>query len=179
MATTKYLKTEEWKILERLLMPQNAKIVEVMLATGLRVSDVLALTPGKFSTKNRKFTVYEKKTGKARRVYIPAKLHVSLLSGAGKNWVFENPATGKPYTRQGVYKDIKRAATAMRLQGTVACHSARKTYAVEMYRRTGSVQAVQSDLRHDNVLTTIQYLLGEFSNKISSDGGDPPTAGGA
>ena len=51
------------------LQPANRLVFEVMLATGLRVGDVLGLRTEQIE--RQRFTVRESKTGKTRRVYIP------------------------------------------------------------------------------------------------------------
>ena len=52
------------------LSPENRLACEVSLATGLRIGDVLALTPEK--VRKQRFTVREQKTGKTRTKLFPA-----------------------------------------------------------------------------------------------------------
>lgn len=51
----------------------------------------------------------------------------------------------------------------MRIDLNVAPHSARKTYACDMYRKTGDIKVVQALLNHDNVGTTVLYLIDAFA----------------
>ena len=69
------------------LQPTNRLVFEVMLATGLRVGDVLNLRTEQ--VQRQRFTVREAKTGKTRRVYIPKDLQLRLLSQAGRLYCFE------------------------------------------------------------------------------------------
>ena len=157
---TNAIDCDSWAVLRRLLTPANALVVEVMLRTGMRVSDVLALEPEQIKPR---FTVYESKTRKHRRVYIGTDLCERLRAQSGVFWVFTSPKNELRHrTRQAVWADIKRAAKAMRLDVVAAPHSARKSYAVDVYRRTRDIEAVRLLLQHDNLATTILYLLDEF-----------------
>ena len=150
------------------LMPANRLAMRVVLATGLRISDVLSL---KTEWLNRqRFTVRELKTGKTRRVYIPAELRAELLGQAGRLYVFEGRTDWRQHrTREAVYKDVKRAAAFFQRTGAVdkrlqvSPHSGRKVYAVEDYRRKGSLAAVGADLNHDprHVAVTMLYALSD------------------
>lgn len=156
---TTAIKVDSWAVLERLLTPANALVVETMLQTGLRVSDVLALTSAQLR-RGQRFTVSESKTGKGKRIRIGNKLYLQLLEQCGKKWVFPSAHDeSKHRTRQAVWADVKRAAKALRLQQNVAPHSARKSYACGEYERTHDLQAVKSKLNHSNVETTVLYLL--------------------
>lgn len=156
---TNAIDVSTWAVLERLLMPANALVVEVMLQTGLRVSDVLQLRSEQLK-KSQRFTVSESKTGKGKRIYIGNKLYFRLLQQCGKKYVFPSARSeDRPRSRQAVWADIKRAAKAMRIPLNIAPHSARKSYACDEYRRTGSVASTQKKLNHSSVETTLLYLL--------------------
>lgn len=154
------------------LMPANRLVMEVMIQTGLRVSDVLRLT--KKQVERGRFTIRELKTGKTRRIYLPRALQLRLLQQAGRLWCFEGRADWrKPRSRQAVYKDVKRAAGMFARTGKlerdcqVSPHSARKVYAVEKYRETGSLEKVSQALNHDpgHIAVTMLYAL---SDKVSA-----------
>ena len=68
------------------MMPENRLIVRLCMATGLRISDALEIKTAKL---RRRMTVKEIKTGKSRRVVIPADIYNEMLSHAGRLWVFE------------------------------------------------------------------------------------------
>ena len=61
------------------LTPANRLALEVSLATGLRIGDVLALKTAKLA---QRVTVREQKTGKSRRVYFPGDL-LPRYAGSG------------------------------------------------------------------------------------------------
>lgn len=167
---TNAIRLDSWAVLEKLLMPANALVVETMLQTGLRVSNVLALTSAQLR-KGQRFTVSESKTGKGKRIRIGNKLYFRLLEQSGKKWVFSSARDpNKHRTRQAVWADVKRASKALRMRENVAPHSARKSYACGEYERTGSLQAVKSKLNHSNIETTVLYLL----DLIGGLGASPP-----
>lgn len=62
------------------LMPTNALVVKLCMATGLRISDVLEL---RTSELKRRQTVRESKTGKTRRIQWPAGLYEQMQEQAG------------------------------------------------------------------------------------------------
>ena len=165
---THHITLTSWEVLMNLLTPANALAVEVMLYTGLRVGDVLALPStvlgsGRSVKSPARFTVKESKTGKSRSVYLPAKLRLALLAQCGDIYVFPGARDPcKHRTRQAVWCDIKRAAKAMRIPLNVGAHSARKSYACDLYEHGKSLDSIQKKLNHDNIETTILYLLDEF-----------------
>ena len=146
-------------------MPANRRAMEIALATGLRIGDVLTLRRDQLAQRMR---VTERKTGKQRTVRLPAALLRDLQRMAGTYpsdcaWLFPGRDPAKPRTRQAVWQDVQRAARAVRLPGAVQCspHSARKAYAVRLYQRTGDLARVQRDLKHSSPEVTILYAMAD------------------
>lgn len=142
-----------------LLMPENALVARVMLCTGLRVGDVLELTPDQIKPSTR---VRERKTGKYRTVRIPPKLCEEVMRRAGTVWAFPSPKDPmKHRTRQAVWADIKRAQKACRFTVNLGSHSMRKVYAVNLMHRYGDLAKVQRALMHDRPEVTLLYALAD------------------
>lgn len=148
-----------------LLMPANRRAMEIALATGLRISDVLSLRCDQLAQRMR---VTERKTGKKRIVRLPVALLRDLQRLVGTYpedcpWLFPGRDPAKPRTRQAVWQDVQRAARAVRLPASVQCspHSARKAYAVRMYQRTGDLTRVQRDLKHSSPEVTLLYAMAD------------------
>lgn len=140
------------------LTPENRLVCEVSLATGLRVSDVLMLTPQK--VRKQRFTIREQKTGKSRYIRLPKELVDRCLACSGAHYVFENRLNGrKPRTRQAVYKDLKRVAKLFGCKKNVTPHTARKVYAVDEFERTGNLKKVQKLLNHSYEAVTMLYAM--------------------
>lgn len=155
---TEYLFDKEVDRVLALLTPENRLVLRTCLATGLRVSDVLALTPGQLKSH---FWVTEQKTGKRRQVGLREPLLSDLKKAAGKDWVFPGRDPRKHRTRQAVWKDVKRAAAALRLAQNVGPHSVRKVYAVELLHKYGDIAKVQKALNHSNAAVTLVYAMAD------------------
>ena len=156
--TTGYLLEREVDNVLAALTPDNALVMRVALHTGLRVGDVLQLKTAQLAPR---FWVTESKTGKRRQVGLPQPLLSDLEKRAGDTWVFPGRDGRKPRTRQTVWKDVKRAAKALRLPQNVAPHSARKVYAVELLSRYGDIDRVRRALNHSSTAVTIIYALAD------------------
>lgn len=159
--TTEYLLNKEVDRVLAALMPENRLAFRVSLHTGLRISDVLSLKPGQLA---RQFWITEAKTGKRRRVNLPAPLLDDLRKNSGKEWVFPGRDPRKHRTRQAVWRDVKRAAEAFRLPQNIGTHSARKVYAVELMRKYGDIERVRRALNHEEKYpsTTLIYAAADL-----------------
>lgn len=160
---SEFLKEEEMQHVLRLLMPQNRLAIVVSMNTGLRINDVLSLkTEQVRAASQRRITIKEQKTGKTRRIYFSRENYEEMLSAAGQYYIFEHRSDPKKHrTRQAVWKDIRRAAVALRLHENVTPHSARKIYAVSLYKRYGDIEKVARALKHTSTTVTMIYALAD------------------
>lgn len=157
--TTDYLLHREVSHVLAALTPANALICEVILHTGLRVSDVLSLKTDQIRPL---FYITEAKTGKRRRVGLPAGLLAQLRAQAGRVYVFESRCNPKRHrTRQAVWADIKRAQKAFRMKENLGSHSMRKVYAVDLMKKYGDIERVRRALNHDRQTTTLIYAIAD------------------
>lgn len=156
---TEYLLEKEVDLVLAALMPQNRLIMRTCLQTGLRLGDVLQLTPDRLKPH---FWVTEQKTGKKRQVGIPEPLLSDLRKNAGKLWVFPGKKEGHHKTRQAVWKDVKRAAKAFRIDANIAPHSARKVYAVNLMKKYGDIERVRRALNHSSESVTLIYAMADM-----------------
>lgn len=156
-----YLIERQLDLILAALTPENRLACEVMLATGLRISDVVELPREavKYS-----FIVTEKKTRKRRRVRLSAELVERVrASSEGSAWAFPSPVDpARHRTRQAVWKDIKRAQRAFRLKVNASPHSMRKVYAVELMHKYGDIERVRRALNHDHYDTTYLYAMADL-----------------
>ena len=153
-----YLLEREVDQILSMLTEKNALIMRVAIHTGLRISDVLSLRTDNLRSH---FWVTEQKTGKRRQVGLPDPLLSDIRNQAGKEWAFESPKTGRPQTRQAVWKDVKRASKALRLAQNVGPHSARKVFAVELMEKYGDLERVKRALNHSSDTVTMLYALAD------------------
>lgn len=155
---TEYLLQHEVDLVLAALTDTNRLVMRTCLQTGLRVGDVLALTPDRLKPH---FWVTEQKTGKARQVGLPEPLLSDLKKHAGRWWVFPGRDPRKHHTRQAVWKDVKRAARAFRLPQNVGPHSARKVYAVDLMKKYGDIDRVRRALNHSSETVTLIYAMAD------------------
>lgn len=158
------IEKEEMNFVFRLLTPENRTIMKVAISTGLRIDDVLGIKTEQVRQKS--FTVREKKTGKKRKIELSEKLKLEILRYSGAVYAFPHRDDEKRHkTRQAVWKDMKRAAWALRIKENVTPHSARKMYAELIMERYGSLEKVQKRLNHSSPEVTYFYYLCELQKK--------------
>lgn len=155
---TEYLIEKEVERVLDLLTYENRLVLRVLLHTGLRIGDALQLRPWQLKPN---FWITEQKTGKRRQVGLPEPLLADLRESAGSEWVFPGQRPGKHRTRQAVWKDVKRAAAALRLTANAAPHSARKVYAVKLLEKYGDIDRVRRALNHGGLEVTLIYAMAD------------------
>ena len=180
MDTPRATTRNRWIDPERLAQAINAAssdedgAIFVLLArTGYRVEDLIG---AKLSDINGgKITLTERKTGKSRTAkldeygtnLIRNLIRYTAERRNGSEWLV--PARRKKaaghIARTTIWRAWRRAIRAAGLTGRgYTIHSLRKAYAVELFKRTGSIEAVQRDLNHERVGTTLIYLQDYFSS---------------
>ena len=75
-----------------------------------------------------------------------------------------NGQGGKRMSRRAAHDVLKTAFEAAGLNGKLASHSLRKSFAQRLYDRTGDIYAVQEMLGHKNIATTQKYLGVNYQN---------------
>ena len=161
-----------------LMYEPNALAMQVAFETGLRISDVLALTTKQI--KQKTFTVTEQKTGKKRKIKLTDALRASLLQISGEMYIFPHRLDKtKHRTRQTVWKDIKRVERILQNEGylqqtdtkrhgksdkgsVLGTHSGRKTYARRYYDDTQDFDGLRHRLNHQRDEITAVYLLSQM-----------------
>ena len=142
------------------LMPANRLAIQMSLATGLRIGDVLETKTA--DVQRGYWTIREGKTGKTRRIRLPKHLQEDILCQSGHIYAFPGRSDGKRHrTRQAVYKDIRRAAEAFRLKEHISCHTARKCFAVDQYHKCHDSKRVQKLLNHSDEAVTLIYIMAD------------------
>lgn len=160
MARSKWVCREFMEHILAACTVENEEALRVSMDYGARIGDVLQMRTE--AARSGRWNYREQKTGKRRRVRLSDAHRRTLMSFAGKVYVFEHRLDWTRHrTRQAVYKDIKRAAAAFRVSG-VSPHSERKLYAVEKYRQSGgNMKKVQQLLNHSDEAVTMLYALAD------------------
>ena len=155
---TEYMIEKEVELVLHLLTYENRLVMRTLLHTGLRIGDVLSLKTDQLKPN---FWITEQKTGKRRQIGLPEPLLSDLLDSSGAYWVFPGADPRKHRSRQAVWKDVKRAAAALRLTANAAPHSARKVYAVELLNKYGDIERVRRALNHGGLEVTMIYAMAD------------------
>lgn len=162
---TDYLNPQLYNRLYSVMTYENVLALRVSLETGLRIDDVLSLRVDQL--KGRTIRGTAEKTDKPYRKVISADLAQRLKRLATDGYIFKHRTKPNEHrTRQAVWQNMKHAANVigLDLDLNAAPHSARKTYAVELFKDKG-IDAVQKELQHDRISTTMLYC---FSNLLTA-----------
>ena len=166
MSKTDYLKPSDYGRVYMLMQYENALAMRVSLETGLRIGDVLSLRPENITEKH--IEAIAQKTGKEFKKPISADLRRRLLQISGQRFVFEGRNGTEPRSRATVWKDVKQASKKLGLDINLGCHSARKTYAVELFKSQG-IKAVQKELQHDSTETSMLYAFAHLLKAMPAE----------
>jgi integrase/recombinase XerD len=146
-------------------------LVELLYATGLRVSELVAL-PARAAHTNAEMLVIRGKGGKERLVPLTgaarqAMLHHSQLQKAAKDsarnaeaspWLFPAESAIGHMPRQVFARDLKRAAAAAGLRADrISPHVLRHAFASHLLQNGADLRVIQQLLGHADVATTQIY----------------------
>lgn len=156
---------------------RNRGLFMIGVSTGGRISELLSLRVGDVYQNGRPVTdlLYSKnivKGGEVSRA-VPVNRdgrqaiddliswHIDTY-GMTENdrplFPSRNGGGQKPLSRRNAHDVLKTAFEAAGLNGHIATHSLRKSFAQRLYEQTGDIFAVQEMLGHRNVATTQKYL---------------------
>ena len=167
-----YIKKSVYDRIYNAMQYENMLAVQLSIETGARIGDIVSLRTDNLKKNTIKYIA--SKTGKEDKKVISAELAKRLRKNASGGYLFPSTTSSSGHrTRQAVWTDIKKAAKLCGIKSNVSPHSARKTYAVEDYHRNGLNKA-QADLQHDNLNTTLLYVL---SDQLSGGGTPAETHG--
>lgn len=139
---------------------ENSLALRTSLETGWRIGDVLSLERSDLQGRTLRLRSSQK-AGKPDKKVVSADLAKRLVQISDKKYIFVGRFGDKPRCRQTVWKDVKKAAKRLRIDGNIAPHSARKTYAVEEFHEHG-LAATQKALQHDKIETTMLYAFSDL-----------------
>ncbi len=160
---------------ERIIKTPNLKkvqgvrdraILELMYASGLRVSEVASL---KVNDVNREvgFLRCRGKSSKERIVPLGSKAlkflekylkeaRPKLAKGGGSSYLFLAQG-GRPLTRQTIWKMIKELVKKAGIKKGVSPHTLRHSFATHLIERGADLRSVQEMLGHASITTTQIY----------------------
>jgi site-specific recombinase XerD len=148
---------------------RDAAIVELLLGSGLRVSEACSLAIRDLHLQGDEPAIFVRKGkgGQPRLVPISSRLASSLGWFLDRRREWDEPLDsdrplflgqhGVALTRFGMTKMWKAALRAAGLPDRWGIHAARHTFAVEVYRQTRDLRLTQRLLGHASVVTTTTY----------------------
>ena len=178
-----YIPDEHYRKIRECLRPEYRYLVDLLRLTGFRVDDLLSTRNYQWS--GAEIALRERKTGNTRRIQITPVITLSLSryrrAHSGRRelnqlaFTFQAVRHGEGMRhklhRSTIYRAWETAIKDAGLEGRgYTIHSLRKCYAVDLLKRTGSVEAVQRDLGHKYLSTTLLYIYGIISHQISESG---------
>lgn len=140
-------------------------LIELLYATGLRVSELIALPRTAASTRER-FLVVKGKGGRERLVPLTEMARAAMREHLGAEpqggpesaWLFPSDSESGHLTRQAFARDLKAAAGAAGLRADrVSPHVLRHAFASHLLQNGADLRIVQELLGHADISTTQIY----------------------
>jgi len=145
---------------------RDRAMFELLYATGLRVSELVRLQTQEVNFQGN-YVIVTGKGSKVRAVpfgnYAHEKLNAfmtdgrrRLLKGKVSPYIFTN-RSGKPLSRQGFWKLIRRYALTAGIDKRVTPHTLRHSFATHLLEGGADLRSVQTMLGHADISTTQIY----------------------
>jgi integrase/recombinase XerD len=172
-ALPKYLSLDE---VDRLLaqpdpsMPRGLRdkaLIELLYATGLRVSELLSLRPGDINLDAGYLTCIGKgdkerivPLGQAAADWVRRYIREgrpALLKKRASSWLFVNAKDGGRLSRVGFWKVLKEYGIKANVSRQLSPHVLRHSFATHLLERGADLRAIQLMLGHADLSTTQIY----------------------
>ncbi|WP_052430557.1 tyrosine-type recombinase/integrase [Hymenobacter sp. DG25B] len=169
----KLLAKEEVKDL--LLSTDNLKhraMLMLAYGLGLRLGEVLALTPTDIDARRMVLYVRAGKGKKDRDLPLPDSL-LQLLREQYRQFrpvtfLFEGQRPGEPYSERSLQLVVKQAAERAGIRRTVTLHMLRHSYATHLLEAGTDIRIIQNLLGHSSIKTTEIYTHVAQHNRPAS-----------
>ncbi|WP_373048431.1 site-specific tyrosine recombinase XerD [Vulgatibacter sp.] len=145
---------------------RDKAMIELLYATGLRVSELvglelndLNLTAGYLIAKGKGNKERIVPVGLIARAAVEHYLdgpRLTICRGRAGRALFVGP-TGRPLTRQGFWKILRKYAVQAGIDRPISPHKLRHSFATHLLERGADLRAVQQMLGHADVATTQIY----------------------
>ena len=148
---------------------RDKAMIELLYATGLRVSELISLKITDINLKLNYINCHD--TGKDRIIPIEDAAKYALENYVNKvrpemcknnMYLFTN-CKGEPMTRQGFWKIIKLYAKRAGIDKDITPHMIRHSFASHLVNNGADLRAVQEMLGHSDISTTQIYLKNKNS----------------
>jgi len=145
---------------------RNKAMLELMYATGLRVSELINLTPLNIDLEKQIVRCYGK--GNKERIVPIGDTAIKYLKiylegyrdSLTKRTICDNLFLnnhGKKLTRQGFFKMLKKQAKEKNIEENITPHMLRHSFATHLLNNGADLRSIQMMLGHENISTTGIY----------------------
>ncbi len=161
---------------------RDRALLEILYATGLRVTEVVSLNVDDLNLASATVRVVRARTRRERIIPIhdraiePLQLYLQrgrmeLLHDPQQTSLFLNHR-GERLTRQGLWLIVKHYVRAIGIEEEVAPHTLRHTCAAHLLGKKAEMEQVQQILGHANISTTQAYTHVRMEGRIPSTKAD-------
>jgi integrase/recombinase XerD len=145
---------------------RDKALIELLYATGMRVSELVALQPGDLhldegyltcvgkGDKQRIVPIGQEATEWVRRYLRDARPELARRSS---RWLFVNARDGKALSRVGFWKVLKEYGIKAGITRSLSPHVLRHSFATHLLERGADLRAIQVMLGHADLSTTQIY----------------------
>ncbi len=145
---------------------RNKAMLELLYATGIRVSELINLKLNNLDLQNDLIRVVGKGSKerispisdiaeKYLKIYI-SEYRNQLLKKKNSEYLFINNF-GNPISRQGFFKNLKQIAKRQGIDKEISPHTLRHSYATHLLQNGADLRVIQELLGHSDITTTQIY----------------------
>lgn len=152
---------------------RDRAMLELLYATGIRVSELIGLTVQEInlklgyitcsSSERERVIPFGSAAKRAVEHYIEGA-RAELLGEQESDFLFLN-CSGKPMSRQGFWKVLKGYAAAVGIEQDITPHTLRHSFAAHLVQNGADLKSVQEMMGHSDISTT-QIYMNMNMNKI-------------
>ncbi|MFC1659989.1 tyrosine-type recombinase/integrase [Gemmatimonadota bacterium] len=152
---------EVGRMLRKTRNPKHRALLMLLYSAGLRVGEVVRLTPPDLDTERGLVRVRRGKGRKdrytllARRAVEAVKLYRDAYPTDG--WLFPGARPGRHLTTRSVQRIVKDAAAAAGIEKNVTAHTLRHSFATHLLEGGTNLRVIQDLLGHQSARTTQIY----------------------
>lgn len=144
---------------------RDKAMLEVLYATGIKVSELIALTVNDVNLQIGIIHIHSEKSERIVPMYPAANKHLSeycniarpaLVQNSDEDCLFTN-MNGQPMTRQGFWKIIKHYAEKAGIKKDITPHTLRHSFATHLLENGAQLKDIKDMLGHSDISSTQIY----------------------